>query len=304
MTEEQSSELREEIAPTFAEEGFGPLDSIGGLLLAIMILAASAALLSLLRKSSKKVSIPPAGWGFSEVALAFGSWYFLQFTMSAVVFLAFPPLPPSAVSRLLEHFSRLQFATPAQILGGAASGLIVAAGILSLPRILGQPMSVLGLGTGSLRAGAFQGFLVWLCSLPGLLTLTVLWLYVLTILGLSTDQQQIVQVFRTSLLIKDYLPVVMIVFLAGVVAPIIEELLFRVVLFRWLERQYGATIAITSSGLIFGLIHGSLFSLLPISILGMILAALFHRTGNLWSCIALHAAFNVGQLSLMMSLAM
>lgn len=77
-----------------------------------------------------------------------------------------------------------------------------------------------------------------------------------------------------------------------VVAPIAEEIFFRGVAFNAWMREYGLRRAIVLSALLFALIHGSLGALVPIFVLGIALAVIYRRTGNLASNIALHATFN------------
>ena len=106
------------------------------------------------------------------------------------------------------------------------------------------------------------------------------------------------------------------VFSAVIVAPISEEFMFRGVLFGFFERieRYFTTrigtplvsngifsrstrnlpyFAILASGLIFGLLHwGHGAAWIPLSLLGMALAYLTHRTGNLLPAIAVHMTLN------------
>jgi membrane protease YdiL (CAAX protease family) len=77
-----------------------------------------------------------------------------------------------------------------------------------------------------------------------------------------------------------------------VVAPIAEELFFRGVAFNAWAREYGLRAGIVLSALVFGLIHGSVAAFVPIFVLGLALAIIYRRTGNLASNIALHATFN------------
>jgi membrane protease YdiL (CAAX protease family) len=77
-----------------------------------------------------------------------------------------------------------------------------------------------------------------------------------------------------------------------VVAPIAEETFFRGVAFNAWAREYGVRRAVVLSALLFALIHGSLGALVPIFVLGVALAVIYRRTGNLASNIALHATFN------------
>ena len=106
------------------------------------------------------------------------------------------------------------------------------------------------------------------------------------------------------------------VFSAVIVAPVSEEFMFRGVLFGFFQRieRYCITfigtplvsngifsrstrnlpyLSILASGLIFGLLHwGHGAAWIPLSLLGMALAYLTHRTGNLLPAIAVHMTLN------------
>ena len=75
-------------------------------------------------------------------------------------------------------------------------------------------------------------------------------------------------------------------------APIIEELVFRGMIYpslkRWLPRGY----AIIISGVFFGVVHGNLAAVFPLMAFGSVLCIIRDRFG-LISCIALHALFNL-----------
>ena len=76
-----------------------------------------------------------------------------------------------------------------------------------------------------------------------------------------------------------------------VIAPIVEELIFRGAGFGLL-RRFGATIAILVTAFAFAAIHG-LFEAFPLLFLfGAGLAWLRERTGSVYPCIVLHGAFN------------
>ncbi len=77
-----------------------------------------------------------------------------------------------------------------------------------------------------------------------------------------------------------------------VVAPIGEEFIFRK-LFIDRARRFGDTPAILLSGLIFGLFHGNFFQFFYAAMLGVVLAYIYTRTGNLWWCVGMHAAANL-----------
>ena len=76
-----------------------------------------------------------------------------------------------------------------------------------------------------------------------------------------------------------------------IIAPIMEEYVFRKLI---VERtiRYGQGVAVVVSGLMFGLFHGNLNQFIYASTLGMFLAFLYVKTGNLKITIALHAIVN------------
>lgn len=75
-------------------------------------------------------------------------------------------------------------------------------------------------------------------------------------------------------------------------APIAEELAFRGTLYPllkgWLPRGY----AIVLTGVIFGLIHGSLSAFLPLAAFGAV-QCIFRDRYGLFTCIAIHMLFNL-----------
>ena len=76
------------------------------------------------------------------------------------------------------------------------------------------------------------------------------------------------------------------------VAPVAEELFFRGFLFGGLRDRFGVGWAIAISALIFGLVHLTPGVLVPIALMGAILAGLYQITGSLWPSILLHVAIN------------
>ena len=86
-------------------------------------------------------------------------------------------------------------------------------------------------------------------------------------------------------------PLVLVVAIV-LVAPVAEEVFFRGVVYNAWLREYGPRAALIGSGLLFAVIHGSLFLFLPIAALGVALALLYRATGSLPAAIALHAGFN------------
>jgi len=85
-----------------------------------------------------------------------------------------------------------------------------------------------------------------------------------------------------------------------VLAPLIEEFLFRGVLQTYLKKRLGAISAILLSAALFALFHfspsqgwGNLSLLVSLFLLGGYLGFLYERQASLWAPIGLHMTFNV-----------
>ena len=88
-----------------------------------------------------------------------------------------------------------------------------------------------------------------------------------------------------------------VLFLAvGIFAPVTEELVFRGLVFRRMKDEMKTVTAIVLSSLIFGLYHGNMVQFLYASLLGSLLAVIYHRTGTLWTSILAHMAANLWSL--------
>jgi membrane protease YdiL (CAAX protease family) len=79
---------------------------------------------------------------------------------------------------------------------------------------------------------------------------------------------------------------------ACVLAPVLEEMLFRGVILRSFLNQYSRWVAIVGSAALFGLAHMNIYQFAVGMILGIIAGWLYERTRSLLPCIALHAAYN------------
>jgi membrane protease YdiL (CAAX protease family) len=82
-------------------------------------------------------------------------------------------------------------------------------------------------------------------------------------------------------------------FLAVCIAPVIEEALFRGVLYSFVRDELGFRAALWISALLFGILHGNSAALIPLVLFGMGLALLYEKTGNLLPCILAHMLFNL-----------
>jgi membrane protease YdiL (CAAX protease family) len=79
--------------------------------------------------------------------------------------------------------------------------------------------------------------------------------------------------------------------LAVICAPLAEEYLFRGLLFRALDREWGGWRAILGSAAFFAIYHPPQ-AWPPVFALGVLNAWLFRSARNLWPCVAAHAVYN------------
>ena len=75
--------------------------------------------------------------------------------------------------------------------------------------------------------------------------------------------------------------------------PIAEETFFRGFVQRGLTNRWRLLPALVVSAAVFAALHLAPALLLPVFVTGLLLGFLYHRTGSLWPCIAVHAAQNL-----------
>lgn len=83
---------------------------------------------------------------------------------------------------------------------------------------------------------------------------------------------------------------------ACVLAPLLEEILFRGLILRGLLLRYPPSTAIVHSAALFGLAHFNVYQFFVGFSTGLVLGLAYQRTRSLWPCVLLHAAFNGGVL--------
>ena len=92
---------------------------------------------------------------------------------------------------------------------------------------------------------------------------------------------------------------IIMLLLAGIVAPFGEELLFRGVLYTFLRERWGIWLGVIVSSLIFGVIHGNLAVGLTGFLLGIVAALVFEYSKSLWTAVIVHAINNSLKIALL-----
>lgn len=81
-------------------------------------------------------------------------------------------------------------------------------------------------------------------------------------------------------------------FTAIVLAPLLEEIVFRSICYRGIKQRGYPKLALFGSSLLFAAIHFSLLTFVPLTALAIILALLYDKADNLMAPIVAHSLFN------------
>lgn len=120
-----------------------------------------------------------------------------------------------------------------------------------------------------------------------------LWAEKIQILGESLESAQAQSYnFKTMTMLGMVTILVSII----VVAPVVEEVLFRGIVQKELGEGFGALIAIVLQGLLFGVAHGFLVQSIFTAVFGILLGVLYHKTRNLTTSIMAHMFFNLNSI--------
>ena len=80
---------------------------------------------------------------------------------------------------------------------------------------------------------------------------------------------------------------------SGLLMPVLEELIFRALLFRVLRKWLPFWASMLTTSLAFGLYHGNLVQFVYASVLGCLLAFLYEKYGSIFAAILAHMCMNV-----------
>lgn len=79
---------------------------------------------------------------------------------------------------------------------------------------------------------------------------------------------------------------------AGVAAPFAEELVFRGVLYKLLRKYWAVLPAAVVSALLFGGLHGFAEIFPGTTLIGLVLALTYEKSGSLWVPVVIHGVYN------------
>jgi membrane protease YdiL (CAAX protease family) len=111
----------------------------------------------------------------------------------------------------------------------------------------------------------------------------------LTLLDVPVPEQRLVEALRGA-----SAPALLALHALGAVllAPLVEEHVFRGVLYRSLAARGGRLLGLAASAALFAASHANLRTAAPLFLLGVLWALLYERTADLLAPVASHAVFN------------
>lgn len=90
--------------------------------------------------------------------------------------------------------------------------------------------------------------------------------------------------------------IIVILLSLGIIAPFIEELIFRGLILHELKKIMPIPAAILLQAFLFGIYHGNLYQAIYAVVLGIILGYLCYKTGSIFAPILLHIFYNSSSL--------
>ena len=149
-----------------------------------------------------------------------------------------------------------------------------------------------------LRVALLEGGSTFLTLLPIVSLTGFLWKSLLDFLGVKAQPQDLVTLFART---GDFASLAVMIGLAVLVAPVTEELVFRVGLFRWLRTRIPRSLALFLPAVAFAALHGNLAVLVPLVVLAVCLALAYERVGHPLVPMVAHALFNLNTLVLLLA---
>ena len=112
-------------------------------------------------------------------------------------------------------------------------------------------------------------------------------------------QQKVVEVLESA---QEPAQRIIFALTAIIMAPLIEETMFRGILYPLLKQQGYRRLALWGTSLLFAAIHTNLLTFLPLFLFAVVLVALYEWTDTMIAPITAHAAFNAINFTLLLNL--
>ncbi|MBN2190270.1 MAG: CPBP family intramembrane metalloprotease [Candidatus Aureabacteria bacterium] len=143
--------------------------------------------------------------------------------------------------------------------------------------------------TKKIREGIIYGVLAYVGFYPLYMLLSKITAVIAEYFGFQLKIQAVVSSIKD---IKSLWELLSYILFIVFIAPIIEEIFFRGILYRGCKRFLGVAGASLLSAFLFSAVHMNLLSFLPIFGLGIAFCHIYEKTGSIYSSIIFHAIHN------------
>lgn len=153
----------------------------------------------------------------------------------------------------------------------------------------------LGLKQPNLARAIALGVVVVAVALPIVIGLNKACEVFLTQLTGKAETQPAMKVLESSVSLPQR---IYFAFSAIILAPLLEEILFRAILYRGIKNRGHPKLALFGSALLFAMIHFSVLTFVPLAVLAIILSLLYDQADNLIAPVIAHSLFNAANFTL------
>lgn len=167
---------------------------------------------------------------------------------------------------------------------------VICAYVLYIVRVhYHQSITALGLSAADLFANVKRGVQRYLITLPVIILTGFVVNLVSRYYGQAPEMQDVV---RWVLEERSLFILICLIFFGIVVAPVIEEIVFRGFLQPALKNAFGRRYAVVVSASLFAAVHMDIYAFFPIFILGILLGYLYEKTQTLAASVIVHILHN------------
>ena len=114
--------------------------------------------------------------------------------------------------------------------------------------------------------------------------------FIMKFFGIEMEEQMVAQELQKY---KDTGTIIFLIIVIGFLMPIIEELIFRGVLYQALRSKLSVIFSILISSVIFAAMHGEIKFFIPLLVTGIVCAYSFEKTKSIYAPIGIHIMNNL-----------
>lgn len=181
--------------------------------------------------------------------------------------------------------------------GGFQLGVLLGALISSIWLLRPRAAAPAGTDVVARPRPWLEGARVFAAIVPLTIGASFLWLAGLDALGIAAPRQELIDLFSKA---DSPGPFAALCFVAIVLAPLTEEIVFRAGLFRFARGRLPRWLAVAGPAALFAALHVNLASFLPLFVLGVLFALAYEHTGRLIVPVVAHSLFNLNTILLVL----